>query len=116
MLIGLLAYRSPGICHSSLKGSLTGRILGIRKGNSSVRATVVAAYRPAGCICWALQQLLDAFPASDLLFTDPVKSGLVAISCGHVELLGLGWFAFCKMNLFRFRPSGEAEEIETESR
>ena len=37
-----------------------------------------------------MYQLLGAFPASDLLFAQPVKSGLVAISCGHGELLELG--------------------------
>jgi len=36
-------------------------------------------------------------PSSDLLFAFPVKSRLVSIPCGHIELLRLGKSACCQV-------------------
>jgi hypothetical protein len=51
----------------------------------------------AADLCCALQQFAGMLPSSDLLFAFPVKSRLVSIPCGHIELLRLGKSACCQV-------------------
>src|SRR5215472_13891353 len=58
----------------------TGRyaVLGDRGEPGHAEVLIVASAYFAG-LCCALQQFVDAFPPSDLLFAYPVESGLVSI-------------------------------------